>query len=208
MPKPRFNKTKGRNFMSSSNVFLPQEIYEQAVQLQQTIDIKFAEANQLRNEGSAAVQQLLDIVTPYQTRSWMGGPGMGLPGGPGGSGGSGLPWFPTPGSQGGGQQGGGPLGGGPQGGSPQAQAPTSPPPSHIPPKPFSAGAPGLYAVDPGAISRCLFRFTYVWLTNGDQFWFFPIFVGPASVAGFRWFPQFFSWRYFGIDVRRIDAFTC
>ncbi|WP_246066894.1 collagen-like protein [Paenibacillus koleovorans] len=117
--------------------------------------------------------------------------GPGFPGGP-------MPGFPgTPGT---------PMPG--AGGT--GQAPTSPPPGFIPPKPFSlqsAGPGGAVAfVDPGAISRCLFRFTYIWLANGQQFWFFPIFVGPTSIAGFRW--TGWTWAYFGIDLRLIDAFTC
>ncbi|WP_152395092.1 transporter [Paenibacillus guangzhouensis] len=87
-----------------------------------------------------------------------------------------------------------------------AQAPSSPPPQFVPAKPLSQAQAGAFAVDPGAIRRCMFRYTYVWLTNGDQFWFYPIFVGRDSVAGFRW--NGFFWMYFGIDLRRIDSFTC
>ncbi|WP_307449368.1 hypothetical protein [Paenibacillus sp. V4I3] len=114
-----------------------------------------------------------------------GFPGPGFPG-PGGPGGPGGPSFP----------------GGPQGGG--QQAPTSAPPAYTPQKPVKS--PGVYAVDPGGISRCLFRFTYVWLSNGQQFWYYPIFVGSTSIAGFRW--TGFSWMYFGIDLRFIDSFTC
>lgn len=77
-----------------------------------------------------------------------------------------------------------------------------PPPSFIPQQ--STASP--FAVDPGAISLCLFRNTYIWLSNGEQFWYFPIFVGPRSVAGFRWNGRF--WVIFGIDTRRIISFTC
>lgn len=47
-----------------------------------------------------------------------------------------------------------------------------------------------FAVDPGAISFCLFRNTFIWLNNGARFWYYPIFVGPRSVAGFRWNGRF------------------
>jgi len=87
-----------------------------------------------------------------------------------------------------------------------AQAPSSPPPQFVPAKPQTQAQAGVFAVDPGAIRRCMFRYTYIWLTNGDQFWFYPIFVGRDSVAGFRW--NGFFWMYFGIDLRRIDSFTC
>jgi len=91
------------------------------------------------------------------------------------------------------------------GGSPQhppTAAPTAAPPHFIPQQPV----PSLYAVDPGAISRCLYRNTYVWLRNGEHFWFYPTFVGRNSVSGFRWFGRF--WAYYGIDLRRISTFTC
>ncbi|QHT58789.1 transporter [Paenibacillus lycopersici] len=89
---------------------------------------------------------------------------------------------------------------GPQG----AQSPpSSPPPQAPPPRPLGAST---LAVDPGAISRCMFRMTYVWPRSGPGFWFFPTFVGRTSVAGFRW--NGFFWMFTGIDLQRIDAFTC
>ncbi|PJN62740.1 hypothetical protein PAEAM_23030 [Paenibacillus sp. GM1FR] len=114
------------------------------------------------------------------------GGGFGGPGGPGGPGGfPGPPSFP----------GGG--GGGPQG----VQAPTGPPPSFIPQQPAS-----LFAVDPRAISGCLFRYTYIWPDRGPGFWMYPVFVGRNSVAGFRW--NGFFWLYTGIDLQRISSFSC
>lgn len=119
-----------------------------------------------------------------------GGPGR-PPGPPPGGGPGGQPGFP----------GSGPFpGGGPGGG--QTGAPTSPPPSFTPQQPqFQT-----FAVDPGAIRGCLFRFTYVWLNRRNSFWFFPTFVGRNSVAGFRW--SRFRWVYFGIDLDRIQSFQC
>ncbi|RKD33451.1 collagen-like protein [Thermohalobacter berrensis] len=80
--------------------------------------------------------------------------------------------------------------------------PISPPPSFTPERaPFTP-----YRIDPGAIRQCLYRYTYVWLDNGRSFWFFPIFIGPRSIAGYRWVG--FYWIYFGIDLDRIESFTC
>ncbi|MGO4886247.1 hypothetical protein ACJ2A9_00685 [Anaerobacillus sp. MEB173] len=93
----------------------------------------------------------------------------------------------------------GPPGGPPGFGGP----PTAPPPTYTPAPP---GDVGLYAVDPGAIRGCLYRYTYVWLTNRQQFWFYPTFVGRRSVSGYRW--TGFYWVYFGIDLRQISSFTC
>lgn len=81
------------------------------------------------------------------------------------------------------------------------QAPTAPPPQFVPQMSSTT-----FAIDPGGIRRCLFRNTYIWLNNGEQFWFFPVFVGRNSIAGFRW--NGFFWSYFGIDLNRISSFTC
>ncbi|WP_148296429.1 hypothetical protein [Alkalihalobacillus hemicellulosilyticus] len=85
----------------------------------------------------------------------------------------------------------------------QGGPPTSPPPSFVP---TQAQQPETFAVDSGSIRRCLFRFTYVWLRGAQQFWFFPIFVGPRSVSGYRW--TGFRWVYFGVSLRQIQSFTC
>ncbi len=133
----------------------------------------------------------------FPTPGFPGSPPGGTPGGfPGG-----FPGGPPGGFPGGGFPG-GPPGGFPGGGFPGGpQAPTLPPPQFVPQMPIQS-----FAVDPGAIRRCLFRNTYIWLNNGEQFWFFPTFVGARSVAGFRWFG--FFWAYFGIDTNRIRSFTC
>jgi len=84
---------------------------------------------------------------------------------------------------------------------PQYGPPPGPPPTFIPQQPV-----GVFAVDPGAISSCLFRFTFIWPHRQRGFWFYPIFVGPRSIAGFRW--TGFNWLYFGMDLRDIQSFAC
>lgn len=127
-----------------------------------------------------------------------GYPGGGFPGGFPGGGFPGFPGFP------GGDDdfpGGGfppPFGGG---GGDQYGPPSGPPPSYVPQQGFSA-----YAVDPGAIRRCRFRFTYIWLNNGRSFWFYPTYVGRDSIAGYRWRNR--RWVYYGTDLRRISSFQC
>ena len=93
------------------------------------------------------------------------------------------------------------LPGGGGGGQAQGQ-PTAPPPSFTPTQQQAT----TFAVDPGAIAGCRFRNTYVWLNNGEQFWYFPTFVGRHSVAGWRWIG--WRWVFFGIDTHRIRSFTC
>lgn len=115
-----------------------------------------------------------------------------FPGGPGGSSGP-FPGGLPPGGV-------GSFPGGPSGGG-MSQPPSGPPPSFTPQQ-----APvQTFAVDPGAIRRCLYRFTFIWTRRGS-FWFYPIFVGRRSIAGYRW--TGFMWVYFGIDLDRIQSFQC
>jgi hypothetical protein len=93
----------------------------------------------------------------------------------------------------------------PPGQGSQAGPPTAPPPSFVPTQTQQAQA-GAYAVDPGSMRRCLFRYTYVWLRGFQQFWFYPTFIGRNSVSGYRW--TGYRWVYFGIDLRQIQSFTC
>ncbi|MEH6975435.1 transporter, partial [Bacillus sp. JJ675] len=44
--------------------------------------------------------------------------------------------------------------------------------------------------------------------NGSRFWFYPVFVGRRSIAGYRWRPRQFRWVYFGIDLNEITSFSC
>ncbi len=120
-------------------------------------------------------------------------PPFGLPGG--GYGFEQQPPFGPPGYQGG------------LGSSGQVGPPQGPPPGEIPPL-QSQSQVGIYAVDPGGIRRCLYRFTYIRLNNGRSFWFYPTFVGRNSIAGYRWRRNQYRWVYFGIDLDRISSFSC
>jgi hypothetical protein len=53
---------------------------------------------------------------------------------------------------------------------------------------------------------CVFQNTYVWLTTGEGFWFYPTRVEYEGVNGYRWNGVF--WMYYGIDPRFIDAVSC
>jgi hypothetical protein len=79
--------------------------------------------------------------------------------------------------------------------------PSEPPPAFIPQQPPSA-----FAIDPGAIRPCVFRYVYIWLNTGEQFWAWLVFVGRRSAAGWRW--NGFRWIYFGVDLRNIQSFSC
>jgi len=138
------------------------------------------------------------------------GQGPGFPGFPGFPGqGPGFPGpGPGPGFPGSGPgpgQGPGFPGQGPGGGA-ASGPPQGPPPSFTPSQASAQQSIGVLAVDPGAIRPCRFRYVYLWLDNGQQFWAWLIFVGGRSVAGWRW--TGFTWVYFGIDTNRIRSFVC
>lgn len=141
-----------------------------------------------------------------------GGPGQGGPGyqGPGGGnfGGPGSafppPPPPPPGGPGSAFPPPRPPGGPGSGGAPGGGPPSAPPPQFVPDFPGVSA----FAVDAGALQGCLFRNTYVWLNNGRSFWFFPVFIGRRSVAGFRWRAGQRRWVYYGIDTSNIRSFQC
>ncbi|MEC1634122.1 hypothetical protein P9D98_05340 [Bacillus mojavensis] len=89
-------------------------------------------------------------------------------------------------------------------------APQGPPPHKKPAKPKKPqGLHGAaYLVEPVLIQPCLFRFTYVWLTNGSSFWFFPIILGRESVGGFYWDASHHRWFYYALDTKHIDVVSC
>ena len=96
--------------------------------------------------------------------------------------------------------------------------PVSPPPSYIPSKndknvkyvttqtTTTSGVATPKSVSPGSINFCLFKFTYIWQTNGRAYWAYLLRVDRQSISGFRW--AGWRWVYFGVDLRRIEAFVC
>lgn len=92
--------------------------------------------------------------------------------------------------------------GGSPGGGQAGGPPTTPPPAYVPQEQMTA-----FAVDPGGIRRCMFRFTYIWLIDGRSFWFYPVFLGRNSIAGWRWSRRR-GWVYYGMDLRQIRSFQC
>ncbi|GIP38517.1 hypothetical protein J31TS4_17970 [Paenibacillus sp. J31TS4] len=69
------------------------------------------------------------------------------------------------------------------------------------PPPFIPQVPtGTYIID------CLNSFTYVWLWNGESFWFFPTRVAYEGASGYRWNGLF--WFYDVIDPALIRAVSC
>ncbi|SEO13941.1 hypothetical protein SAMN04488134_10478 [Amphibacillus marinus] len=56
------------------------------------------------------------------------------------------------------------------------------------------------------IRRCLFTNTYIWLNNGQQFWYFPTFVTRQRISGFRW--GRLGWVYHSINPNQVWSFQC
>lgn len=92
--------------------------------------------------------------------------------------------------------------------------PKSAPPNYTPNKNgpgvqnfnIAGGAPSTFAVSANSIRFCLYKYTYIWERNGRNYWAFLLNIDRHSVSGFRWTGR--RWVYFGIDLRRIDAFVC
>lgn len=53
---------------------------------------------------------------------------------------------------------------------------------------------------------CMNRFTYIWLINGNNFWFYPVFVGQNRIEGFRWRRN--RWEYDRLLTNRILFHLC
>jgi hypothetical protein len=82
----------------------------------------------------------------------------------------------------------------------QAPAPMFAPPDYQPPFPsWDRGFQG--------IRRCLNRNTYIWMRNGNNFWFYPIFIGRQTLAGFQWRRRY-GWIYRTINLNNIQTFQC
>lgn len=97
----------------------------------------------------------------------------------------------------------------------QMRAPTGAPPNFTPELPRAereqlqtpfGGPQGQRGHRPRDLRRCLNRFTYIWLVNGNSFWFFPVFQSGQQVIGFRW--RRGSWVYDRISTRRILFHQC
>ena len=59
---------------------------------------------------------------------------------------------------------------------------------------------------PRGLQNCIYRFTYMWLRNGDNFWFFLTTVGEERAYGFRFFGG--RWNQYSIALRDIVSFHC
>jgi hypothetical protein len=75
-----------------------------------------------------------------------------------------------------------------------------PPPGFTPPIPA-------WQVGSNGFRYCLHNNTYVWLSNGNSFWFFPTFVGRHSIVGLRWSRRR-GWVNHIINRNEVRTFQC
>ncbi len=93
---------------------------------------------------------------------------------------------------------------------PRPPQPMIPPPNFIPELPSNTEGPEAFRlggrIGGGNLWICLFRNTFIWLINGNSFWFYPTFIGRNHVEGFRWRRN--TWVYERINLRLIFFFLC
>lgn len=63
-----------------------------------------------------------------------------------------------------------------------------------------------YALNPWGLQNCLNRFTYLWLRNGDNFWFFLTTLGEYRIYGYRFFGG--RWNEYSVPLREIVSSYC
>ncbi|HWT27105.1 MAG TPA: hypothetical protein VN131_04130 [Mobilitalea sp.] len=105
----------------------------------------------------------------------------------------------------------------PPGMGPGMRGPSTPPPNFTPemPRTGAPGGPAGFAeplrggFGPGRpmnFRGCMNRFTYIWLINGNNFWFFPVGIDRNRLLGFRWKSN--RWTFETINLNRILFFRC
>lgn len=79
--------------------------------------------------------------------------------------------------------------------------PVNPPPGAVPNEPAAA-----VPIEPSTLTPCAFKYTYLWLKNGESFWAYITSVGKKSVSGWKYTKN--RWKQFGTRLTQIKKFTC
>ncbi|WP_297518917.1 hypothetical protein [uncultured Clostridium sp.] len=91
------------------------------------------------------------------------------------------------------------------------------PPKEVPPKnsefviqqqKIGAADYPTYAVSPQALSVCLNKLTYIWQNDEKEYWSYIFYLDHVSFVGWRWNKYIKDWVYFGVDISKVEAFTC
>lgn len=88
---------------------------------------------------------------------------------------------------------------------PQQQPPKNPPPNYTP-KLTDVASPNILAVSFDAISPCIYKYTYLWLKNGDAFWSYLVIINHTLVGGWQY--KSGQWVYFTVNLPDIKNFIC
>ncbi|MGL4654324.1 MAG: hypothetical protein ACRCWM_00330 [Sarcina sp.] len=65
-----------------------------------------------------------------------------------------------------------------------------------------------YAVSAQALSICLNKLTYIWQNDNKEYWSYIFYIDHVSFVGWRWNEYIKDWVYFGVDISKVEAFTC
>ena len=87
----------------------------------------------------------------------------------------------------------------------QQEPPKNPPPSYTP-KLSDLPEPNLTKVESGAISPCIYKYTYLWLKNGESYWSYIVRIGNISLSGWRYIGG--RWISFSLDLKDLKNFVC
>lgn len=79
--------------------------------------------------------------------------------------------------------------------------PKNPPPNYTPKIPTSVSS-----IEYNIISPCVYKYTYLWLKNGESFWSYIVYVGKRAVSGWRY--KRGRWIHFSSHLKQIKNFTC
>ncbi|MCL2564976.1 MAG: hypothetical protein FWE24_04095 [Defluviitaleaceae bacterium] len=77
-------------------------------------------------------------------------------------------------------------------------------PHHAPPV-SAPGRGGRLNPERAALQRCVGHTIHVWLKSGREFWFYPVYIGRTTVAGYAWKRN--GWVYTGFSIHSIEFFV-
>lgn len=65
-----------------------------------------------------------------------------------------------------------------------------------------------YSVSAKALACCLDKLTYIWQNDSKEYWTYIFYIDHVCFVGWRWEKHVNDWVYFGIDISKVEAFSC
>ncbi|MGL4742534.1 MAG: hypothetical protein ACRC41_17370 [Sarcina sp.] len=65
-----------------------------------------------------------------------------------------------------------------------------------------------YSVSGAALACCLNKMTYIWQGDGKEYWAHIFYIDHICFVGWRWNIYVNDWVYFGVDLSKVEAFSC